>query len=76
MTAVNNAGDDGYYMLRNITKVRVVFDVSAATKNDTSLNDVLMVGPTIQETIFNHLIRFRSYKYVMTADIEKMYRQV
>lgn len=35
-----------------------------------------MVGPTIQERLFSHLIRFRTYHYVITADIEKMYRQV
>ncbi|XP_011883639.1 PREDICTED: uncharacterized protein LOC105570799 [Vollenhovia emeryi] len=41
-----------------------------------SLNDALMVGPTIQDTLFSHLIRFRTYNYVITTDIERMYRQV
>lgn len=35
-----------------------------------------MVGSTIQDKLFSHLIRFRSYKYVLTADVEKMYRQL
>lgn len=60
----------------NTTKLRVVFDASAKTNNGVSLNDVLMAGPSIQKGLFAHLIRFRTYNYVITADIEKMYRQV
>lgn len=41
-----------------------------------SLNDILLTGPTIQDKLFFHLLRFRTYRYVITADIEKMYRQV
>ncbi|XP_011883625.1 PREDICTED: uncharacterized protein LOC105570788, partial [Vollenhovia emeryi] len=58
------------------TKVRVVFDASAKTNRGISLNDTLMVGPTIQSKLFEHLIRFRTHRYVLTADIEKMYRQI
>ena len=57
------------------TKLRVVFDGSAKTATGLSLNEVLMVGPTIQEGLFSLLVRFRSYFYVLTADIEKMYLQ-
>ncbi|XP_043283142.1 uncharacterized protein [Venturia canescens] len=57
------------------TKVRMVYNASAKTSNDVSLNDALMVGPTIQDDIFTLLLRFRMYNYVITADIEKMYRQ-
>lgn len=58
------------------TKVRVVFNASAKTsKTAISLNDALMTGPTIQDDIFSLLLRFRSHQYVLTADIEKMYRQ-
>ncbi|XP_058802063.1 uncharacterized protein LOC131670464 [Phymastichus coffea] len=58
------------------TKLRVVFDASAKTSTNLSLNDVLMVGPTIQNTIFEQLLRFRTHQYVLTGDIEKMYRQI
>jgi hypothetical protein len=58
------------------TSLRVVFDASAKTSNGTSLNDQLLVGPTIQDDIYAILLRFRLPRYVFTADIAKMYRQV
>jgi len=81
---INDDNKDGYYMPHhavfkessNTTKIRVVFDASAETTNGLSLNDMLMIGPTIQPKIFAHLLRFRTYNYVLTADIEKMYCQI
>ena len=75
---------NGYYLPHHAvikltsttTKTRVVFDASAKTSDGVSLNDVLAVGPTIQDKLFAHLIRFRIHAYVLTADIEKMYRQI
>ncbi|XP_063979046.1 uncharacterized protein LOC135163507 [Diachasmimorpha longicaudata] len=61
---------------RETTKVRVVFDASAKTSTGISLNDAMLVGPTIQNNIFEQVIRFRTHRYVITADIEKMYRQI
>ena len=58
------------------TRIRVVFDGSAKTSSGVSLNESLMVGPTIQNDLFTLLTRFRSHRYALTADIEKMYRQV
>lgn len=58
------------------TKLRVVFDGSAKSSTGISLNDTLMVGPTIQDNLFTLLVRFRSHAYVLTADIDKMYRQI
>lgn len=58
------------------TKMRVVFDASAASSNGISLNDIQMVGPVLQDDLFSILIRFRSHAYVVSADIAKMYRQV
>lgn len=58
------------------TKVRVVFDGSCKTSSGISLNDVLMVGPKIQQDLFNILLRFRQNYIAFTADIEKMYRQI
>ncbi|XP_055919381.1 uncharacterized protein LOC129951309 [Eupeodes corollae] len=58
------------------TKLRVVFDASSRTSSQLSLNDILMVGATIQEELFSTLLRFRLHRYAITADITKMYRQV
>lgn len=58
------------------TKLRVVFDASAKSQSGFSLNDKLLVGPTIQQPLFEILLRFRKHRFVFTADIEKMFRQV
>lgn len=56
------------------TKLRVVFDASMKTSTGISLNDTLMKGPCIQDTIFEILTRFRIHTIAFTADIAKMYR--
>ncbi|XP_053698608.1 uncharacterized protein LOC128745559 [Sabethes cyaneus] len=58
------------------TKIRVVFDGSAKSSNHVSLNDLLLTGPTVQPTLLSIVLNFRLHRYVMTADIEKMYRQI
>lgn len=35
-----------------------------------------MVGPVVQQEVFDIIIRFRFDAFVMTADVEKMYRQI
>ncbi|XP_060846165.1 uncharacterized protein LOC132925818 [Rhopalosiphum padi] len=58
------------------TRLRVVFDGSSKTDTGISLNNVLLKGPTIQDDLLNILARFRTYKYAISADISKMYRQI
>lgn len=41
-----------------------------------SLNDVFLKGPCIQEDLINILTHFRTYKYAMSVDISKMYKQI
>ncbi|XP_062704228.1 uncharacterized protein LOC134286610 [Aedes albopictus] len=57
------------------TKLRVVFDATARSSGP-SLNDVLQVGPTIQNDLFSILLQFRRHRFAFSADITKMYRQV
>jgi len=57
------------------TRTRVVFDGSCRSSNGLSLNDTLLVGPTLQD-LYSIVLRFRTYQIVFTADIAKMYRQV
>ena len=58
------------------TKLRIVFDGSAATTSGLSLNQTLHVGPTIQATLSDTLMKFRTYPIALNADISKMYREV
>lgn len=58
------------------TKLRVVFDASSKTTSGVSLNDVLKIGPVIQDSLFFILLRFRVHSIVITADIAKMSRCV
>lgn len=56
------------------TPVRVVFNASSHERGEISLNDALMIGPQIQRELFDILISVRSYLFVFSADIAKMYR--
>ncbi|XP_055374926.1 uncharacterized protein LOC129607776 [Condylostylus longicornis] len=58
------------------TKLRVVFDASCKTTSNLSLNDIIMKGAKVQHDLFDILLRFRKHKYVFTADIKQMYRQI
>ena len=58
------------------TKIRVVFDGSAVTTSGRSLNNTLLVGPQLQPTLGNILMRFRTYPVALNGDISKMYREV
>ncbi|XP_053697048.1 uncharacterized protein LOC128744228 [Sabethes cyaneus] len=59
------------------TKCRVVFDASAkSSPSHLSLNEVLHVGPVVQNDLHHIMLRFRKFKVAFTGDICKMYRQV
>ncbi|XP_062538281.1 uncharacterized protein LOC134206570 [Armigeres subalbatus] len=58
------------------TKLRVVFDASCRSTTGVSLNDGLMVGPVVQDDLLSIIMRFRFWKFVLVADIAKMYRMV
>ena len=58
------------------TKIRAVFDASAKSSTGVSLNDTLLVGPTIHPPLVDVLLRFRLYPVALTADISKMYRAI
>ena len=58
------------------TKLRVVFDASAKSSTGVSLNDSLLVGPTVHPPLLDVLLRFRTHRVALTTDVSKMYRAV
>ncbi|CAG9135063.1 unnamed protein product [Plutella xylostella] len=58
------------------TKLRVVFNASMKTSSKYSLNDLMEKGPNLQNDILTLIIKWRSYRYAVIADIEKMYRGI
>lgn len=58
------------------TRLRVVFNASSRTSNGTSLNEHLLVGAKLQTDLSAVILRWQQYRYVYTADITKMYRQI
>ncbi|XP_053960640.1 uncharacterized protein LOC128864903 [Anastrepha ludens] len=80
MEPVSHIGDGGvnYYIPHHavLEKFRVVFNASARTTSGLSLNDVQLVGATIQEPLVNIIFRFRCFRVALTADIEKMFSQI
>ena len=55
--------------------LRVVYDCAAKVGNK-SLNDALIPGPNLTNTLLEVLLRFRLGQYCFTADLEKMFYQV
>ena len=58
-----------------MTKLRIVYDASAKTTGP-SLNDCLYTGPKFDQRIMDILLRFRTSKIALTADIERAFLQV
>lgn len=58
------------------TKLRVVFNGSAKTSNNCSINDCLHTGVALQKDIVAIITRWRQHRYVLTSDVEKMFRQI
>lgn len=66
------------YISQQALLLRFVWYLMRHTKTSTniSFNDTLIVVPVLQEDLFSILIRFRFHRYVITADISKMYRKI
>ena len=58
------------------TKLRVVFDGSAKSTSGVSLNDLLLVGPTVHPSIVDVLLRFRFHRVALITDVSRMYRAI
>lgn len=62
----------GDYHPRKPKQIRVVFDGSARY-NGVSLNDILLKGPDLNNSLLGVLMRFRKEMVAFTADIEQMF---
>lgn len=60
----------------DVSKLRVVFDASATCYSGLSLNDCLHTGAKLQLDIIDILLCFRTFRFVFTTDVCKMYRQI
>lgn len=60
---------------KETTNVRIVYDASARS-NGPSLNDCLYTGPKFNQKILDILLRFRSHRIAITADIEKAFLMI
>ena len=58
------------------TKIRAVFDASAKSSTGVSLNDTLLVGPTVHPPLVDVLLRFRLHRVALTTDVSRMYRGI
>lgn len=84
MAKANHSSGDCYYMPHHAvlkpdstsTKLRVVFDASAKTPKNISLNQLMLAGPRLQDDLASILLRWRLHRYVVSADVEKIYRQI
>ena len=61
---------------KTTTKIRIVYDASAKMKNRPSLNDCLEKGPCMLPKIFDIIVRFRCFKYVVTSDIQSAFLNI
>ncbi|XP_075159384.1 uncharacterized protein LOC142232519 [Haematobia irritans] len=61
---------------KSSNRVRVVFNASSPSSNGVSLNGILHTGPTLQNDLTMLILRWRFFRFVFNADIQKMYRQI
>ena len=79
--ADNDVNDDTWYLPHHGVyhpqkkKVRVVYDCSASYRG-TSLNDQLLQGPDLANSLVGVLCRFREHPVAFIGDIESMFYQV
>ncbi|KAG1925738.1 hypothetical protein F2P79_025333 [Pimephales promelas] len=64
----------GVYNPQKPGKIRVVFDCSARFQN-TSLNEHLLTGPDLTNTLVGVLCRFRKGQVAIMCDVERMFHQ-
>lgn len=80
MTRTNETIEDGYYTphhgVFSSNKFRVVFNASCPTTTGVSLNECQLTGEKLQGDLAYTLLRFRTFKIAICADVKAMYCQI
>ncbi|KAG1651579.1 hypothetical protein GQR58_026910 [Nymphon striatum] len=71
---VNYIPHSGVYHPKKVDKIRIVFDCSAKFAGK-SLNDALLQGPDLLNSLIGVLLRFRQERIAFSADIKGMFHQ-
>jgi len=58
------------------TPIRIVFDCSAKTRDNPSLNSCLETGEPLLNDLASLMMRFRVHKYGISTDIQKAFLQI
>lgn len=65
-----------HHAVQTSEKFRVVFNASHPSSTGVSLNDAQIVGEKLQCDLVVTIMRFRTHRIALTADVSKMYRQI
>lgn len=82
MSRVTETQEDGYYTPHHGVygaskeKIRIVYNASSKTSTGIALNECQFTGARLQDDLAIILMRFRTHKIGITADIKAMYCQV
>ena len=80
---IPNQPVEGHYMPHHAmfkksttTALRIVFNASSKPSDGKSLNDCLMMGPSLTAKLHEILLLFRQGKYAVTADISNAFHRI
>lgn len=65
-----------HHYVKKGDKLRLVYDGSSKQRGSVSLNECLYKGPLLLENLIGLILRFRSHKYGILADVEKAFLQI
>ncbi|XP_070068063.1 uncharacterized protein [Drosophila takahashii] len=60
----------------NFLRTTTKDDTGSPSDNGVSLNDIPYAGPVLQSDLTIQILKWRYFRFVYSADIEKMYRQI
>lgn len=82
MSKINETHESGYYTPHHGVygsskeKIRIVYNASSKTSTGITLNECQLTGARLQDDLAIILMRFRTHRIGITADIKAMYCQV